>query len=38
MTYSDLTLRKFKSLIYSRSHMIMSLKEKESLWEFLKTE
>ena len=38
MTYSDLTLRKFKSLIYSRSHMIMSLKEKETLWEFLKTE
>jgi hypothetical protein len=38
MTYSDLTLRKFKSIIYSKSHMILSLKEKETIWEFLKTE
>ena len=38
MTYSDLTMRKFKSIIYSKSHMILSLKEKETIWEFLKTE
>lgn len=29
--------RKFRQLIYSRSHEILSLKEKETVWEFLKS-
>ena len=38
MTTFDINHRKFRSLIYSRSKLILSLKEKETVWEFLKTQ
>jgi hypothetical protein len=37
MTPIEMNARKFQALIYSRSHKILSIREKETVWEFLKS-
>jgi hypothetical protein len=37
MTPNENSFKKFKTLIYSRNKQILSYKEKETIWDFLKS-
>lgn len=37
MTPKEINARKFRAIIYSRSHEILSIKDKEIVWDFLKS-
>lgn len=37
MSVQDMLSRKFRSLIYSKSHWILSVKEKEEIWNYCRS-